>query len=153
MSAPALGKTRFEVPFQWESAEARRQHEQDLEARLPFRDLRLGRAASDGSMRHFSISGEPVFDQNGRFRGYRGVGRDVTEETQAANLLRESEARLRSLVTDVRRLVLGAGRGSALHAYGRLRRSRARPAVFAAYRQAALGLPVREHDCGRLGRA
>jgi diguanylate cyclase (GGDEF)-like protein/PAS domain S-box-containing protein len=94
----SIGKTRFEIPFEWETEEARRRHEQDLEARRPFRNLRLRRAADDGSMRHFSISGEPVFDRSGRFRGYRGVGSDVTEETRAQEALRESEARLRGLV-------------------------------------------------------
>ncbi|MBW8833485.1 MAG: GGDEF domain-containing protein, partial [Burkholderiales bacterium] len=29
--------------------------------------------------RFVRISGEPVFDESGEFRGYRGVGRDVTQ--------------------------------------------------------------------------
>ena len=36
-------------------------------------------ACSAGS----AISGEPVFDAHGRFRGYRGVGKDITERKQA----------------------------------------------------------------------
>jgi len=33
----------------------------------------------DGVTRHFSLSGEPRFAADGRFAGYRGVGRDITE--------------------------------------------------------------------------
>ncbi len=94
----SLGKTRFEVPLEWESEQARRSHEQVLEARRPFRDLLLRRLADDGTARLFRISGEPVFEFSGRFRGYRGIGSDVTEKEQAVVALRESEARFRSLV-------------------------------------------------------
>jgi diguanylate cyclase (GGDEF)-like protein/PAS domain S-box-containing protein len=94
----SLGKTRFEIPIEWESDEARRNHERDLEARRPFRDLLLRRVGDGGTMRHFRISGEPVFDGSGHFRGYRGVGSDVTAREEAAAALRESEARFRSLV-------------------------------------------------------
>ncbi len=45
-----------------------------LEARLPFRDVRL---RCRGSL-HLSLSGIPVFDEDGAFGGYRGIGRDLT---------------------------------------------------------------------------
>jgi diguanylate cyclase (GGDEF)-like protein len=49
-----------------------------MEARLPFRNLEFSRP-NEGEMRHYSLSGEPVFDAAGRFHGYRGLGRDITE--------------------------------------------------------------------------
>ena len=49
-----------------------------LEARLPFRDIRVGCRDDKGSTHHLSFSGLPVFDDGGRFRGYRGIGRDLT---------------------------------------------------------------------------
>ena len=49
-----------------------------LEARQPFRDFVYRATHSDGSVVYNKISGKPVFDANGEFRGYRGTGTDVT---------------------------------------------------------------------------
>ncbi len=49
-----------------------------LEARLPFRDVRLRCRIADSGDFHLSLSGLPVFDAAGAFRGYRGIGRDLT---------------------------------------------------------------------------
>jgi PAS domain S-box-containing protein len=58
-------------------------HERRVAARLPFRDLVycLGTPGSRGV--YISVSGEPIFDDDGRFKGYRGVGRDVTHQRLA----------------------------------------------------------------------
>jgi len=75
----ALGKRRWDnaylnmQPADWAA------HIADLDARKPFRDLELCRHDESGNKVWFSISGEPVFDAAGVFRGYRGVGHDVTE--------------------------------------------------------------------------
>jgi len=62
-------------------------HAQALARHESFRDVVYGARAADGSMRYFSISGEPVSDAQGRFVGYRGVGTDVTLATQASREL------------------------------------------------------------------
>jgi diguanylate cyclase (GGDEF)-like protein/PAS domain S-box-containing protein len=54
-------------------------HMAQLASQLPFRDFEFARAMPDGGTRHFSVSGEPRFDADGGFLGYRGVGRDITE--------------------------------------------------------------------------
>ena len=41
-----------------------------------------------------SVSGLPVFDKSGRFIGYRGVGRHITDRRRAEEALRRSEAYL-----------------------------------------------------------
>jgi PAS domain S-box-containing protein len=51
-----------------------------VEKRAPFRNsIRRWRGSTHGEM-IVSTSGMPVFDAEGRFRGYRGVARDVTAE-------------------------------------------------------------------------
>jgi diguanylate cyclase (GGDEF)-like protein len=49
-----------------------------LSARFPFSDV-IVRAASDEDI-HWSLSGNPVFDDRGRFLGFRGIGTDLTEQ-------------------------------------------------------------------------
>ncbi|HSW18948.1 MAG TPA: PAS domain S-box protein [Ramlibacter sp.] len=84
-----IGKTRWEVPYLEPDEEAWRQHREALDAHVPFRDFELARATSDGGIRHVSVSGLPMFDEAGRFTGYRGVGRDITERKRAEYLTRQ----------------------------------------------------------------
>jgi PAS domain S-box-containing protein len=83
-AAQVLGKTRREIVIAGDNfsvSEAQlRAHEEDLEARRPFQNLRLQQLTETGEVRHVALSGRPVFDAEGRFKGYRGVGRDVTAE-------------------------------------------------------------------------
>ena len=89
-----IGKTRWEVPYLEPDAEAWRKHRETLDAHLPFRDFELARPAPDGSKRYVSVSGLPVFDETGRFVGYRGVGRHITERKRAEAALRSAHAEL-----------------------------------------------------------
>ena len=52
-----------------------------LSARFPFSDV-VVRAASDEDI-HWSLSGNPVFDDRGRFLGFRGIGTDLTEQRRS----------------------------------------------------------------------
>jgi PAS domain S-box-containing protein len=88
-----IGKTRWEVPYVEPDEEAWRQHRATLDAHLPFREFELARPSPDGK-RYVSVSGLPVFDKSGRFIGYRGVGRHITERKRAEEALRRSEAYL-----------------------------------------------------------
>ena len=55
------------------------EHRRQLENRESFRDLVFRARDSAGELRWVAVSGEPRFDEQGRFRGYRGTGRDITE--------------------------------------------------------------------------
>jgi PAS domain S-box-containing protein len=89
-----IGKTRWEVPYLEPDEEAWRKHRETLDAHLPFRDFELARPTADGGKRYVSVSGLPIFDNTGRFVGYRGVGRHITERKKAEEALRRSEAYL-----------------------------------------------------------
>jgi PAS domain S-box-containing protein len=75
-----LGKTRREVGTAILSEAEWQAHEADLAARRSFRNLVTRRQASDGTIRYTSTSGQPFFDEEGAFRGYRGTARNVTNE-------------------------------------------------------------------------
>jgi PAS domain S-box-containing protein len=89
-----IGKTRWELPYLEPDEEGWRIHREMLDAHLPFRDFELARATSDGGKRYVSVSGLPVFDKAGRFNGYRGVARDITERKHASEALREAQMQL-----------------------------------------------------------
>jgi len=85
-----LGRTRWEMETLAPADGTWDAHREDLEAHRPFREFPVRRALPDGSVRHALLSGDPVLDDAGRFRGYRGVGRDVTHQVEAEQALRES---------------------------------------------------------------
>ncbi|CAN5151587.1 hypothetical protein BH11PSE10_BH11PSE10_07990 [soil metagenome] len=92
-----LGKTPWEIDGLGLSDEEMDAHRADLESHRPFHGMVARRQGSDGNSRYVSISGEPRFDAQGNFRGYWGVGRDVTEEVQAERAIHATESRYREL--------------------------------------------------------
>jgi signal transduction histidine kinase len=59
----------------------------DMLARRKIRDFHDNPRGPDGRHLHVSINGNPVFDAEAKFVGYRGTGRDVTSEVEAAQEL------------------------------------------------------------------
>ncbi len=110
-----LGKRRQDVVSLGVTDEQWRSHQADLDARRPFQNFRFQRHGDDGSLRHVSVSGTPIFDSQGRFRGYRGTARDVTAEIatelELARRVEERTAELRTaqegLIRSERLSVLG----------------------------------------------
>lgn len=78
-----IGKTRWELPHLGPDEEAWRRHRAALAALLPFRDFEIVRPTASGVSRYMLVSGFPVFDEGGRFTGYRGVARDITQLRRA----------------------------------------------------------------------
>src|SRR5258708_13621144 len=74
-----VAKTPWEIPSIRPDDAGWQAHRASLESRLPFRDFEIARPLADGGTRFFAISGQPRYDAQGAFLGYRGVGRDVTE--------------------------------------------------------------------------
>jgi PAS domain S-box-containing protein len=97
-SGDDLGKTRHETVKAGVAPEQWAQHDADLAARRPFHNFRFERALPDGKTIYVSVSGKPVFDARGNFRGYRGSGRDVTAEVAVeVELARRVEERTTEL--------------------------------------------------------
>ena len=68
------------------------EHYSALDRHEPFRNFVYARRIGGGAERMVSISGNPTFDASGRFLGYRGTARDVTEEILAERGLREAKS-------------------------------------------------------------
>ena len=64
-----------------DTAEERKTLGFHLSARFPFSDV-VVRPASDEDV-HWSLSGNPIFDERGRFLGFRGIGTDLTEQRRS----------------------------------------------------------------------
>ena len=100
-----LGYTPLEVvgkrPFDfWAPEELSRVKEVFLplwEERRPVKDVEGWHVRKDGSCVCIRTSGVPVVDEQGVFRGYRGVDSDITERKEAEKALRESEEKFRAL--------------------------------------------------------
>ena len=71
------------------------EHRRMLNAQLPFRDFEILHEAPDGRLFTISVSGEPIFTADGVFAGYRGIGRDITEQRRAQSERLALESQLR----------------------------------------------------------
>ena len=86
-----IGKTRAFLKGSANDDEKWLRHWDDLENRRPFRDFQYELKSPRGDTVHLSISGKPVFDVDGAFKGYRGAGQNITERKQAEVALREAK--------------------------------------------------------------
>jgi PAS domain S-box-containing protein len=89
-----IGKHRWDVPSEGLSKEEWQAHRKVLESRQPFDDFQFIYVTTDGRRRRISSSGKPVFDDQSRFIGYRGIGRDITQRVAADQELRLTRERL-----------------------------------------------------------
>ncbi len=101
-----LGRTREETDIPGVHSDEWETHLANLAAHRPFRDFRHPRVHADGSVIHLSINGKPVFDEAGRFGGYRGTGSDITGRTRAEGELRKAHDELEMRVEDRTRELL-----------------------------------------------
>ena len=90
-----IGKSRIDIASNAENREFWQPHIDDLLNKRTFRNFVYPYRRKDGGVRWFSVSGEPVYDADGEFRGYRGVGSDITAEHEAREQLSEAMEELR----------------------------------------------------------
>ncbi len=91
---PTYGKRLWEIPQVEVDARVLEAHLARLEQRLPFFDLEVARVDRRGARQIHIVSGHSRLDAEGRFLGYRGVGRDVTEQRSAERKLFHAKTRL-----------------------------------------------------------
>jgi len=87
--ASSIGKRRWEIPGHLPDESGWQKHREILDAHLPFRGFEISRLRSNGEEHHVSLSGDPVFSTSGEFKGYRGVGADITERKAGEDQLRK----------------------------------------------------------------
>lgn len=88
-----IGRTRTELAIDVVSEPAKwQEHLTVLDGHEPFRDFVYKRKIGDDPERMISVSGNPFFDEAGRFLGYRGTARDFTEKVLAERALHEAKA-------------------------------------------------------------
>ena len=76
-----------------------------LEQREPFRHFEVSRPITGGGERHHVLSGEPHFDHGGRFLGYRGFSRDVTDRVIEVRRARDAYEQLREAIENLDEVV------------------------------------------------
>jgi len=94
----AMGKKRWEQQYLNMTTDDWAPHIATLEATRPFHDLELCRLDKHGKRVWIGVSGEPVFDESGKFKGYRGIGKDITKRKLTEEALRDSESRHRAVI-------------------------------------------------------
>lgn len=78
-----LGRSLKELPGTALLSESWIEYDDLVAERKPFRDLELRRVANNGNAYFISLTGLPAFDEDGHFRGYRGIGRDITDRKRS----------------------------------------------------------------------
>lgn len=90
-----LGKTRWELGAERGPEARMEEHRRLLESHKPFRNFEYSVTRPGRSPIYMSVSGDPIFDGQGRFTGYRGVGRNITD-------LKRNESRLVETTNDLK---------------------------------------------------
>ena len=91
---PTFGKRFWEIPRVEVEPRALEAHLERLGEQLPFFDLEIQRTDERGARLIHIISGQSRVTPRGEFLGYRGVGRDVTEQRRAERAVFEAKERV-----------------------------------------------------------
>jgi PAS domain S-box-containing protein len=90
-----IGQNAFDLMDPAEAERVRQHFDPIAKKYQPFANLVNTNLHKDGHEVVIESAGTPIFDEAGRFLGYRGIDRDITERKRALQALRQSEQRLR----------------------------------------------------------
>jgi PAS domain S-box-containing protein len=93
-----LGKTREELAGEDYYTDKWKELRDALAEKKPFKNFQYLRRGPGGIEQYISVSGLPVFDENGQFNGYRGTGTDVSEQVEALHRAVVAEQQLRTAI-------------------------------------------------------
>jgi len=91
-----IGKSRYDIAANAQDKAFWQAHFETLERQETFRNLVYPYRHEDGRVQWLCISGKPFYDEDGTFKGYRGVGSDVTAEHEARQQLDRALDELRT---------------------------------------------------------
>lgn len=104
-----LGKKRNKIKAEGRTQDEWDKHLSDLAAHRPFNNFEYVLIRPyDNSKLWVRVAGEPRFDKDGAFLGYRGVGHNISEEVEAMKRLEASNAELEKRnqqLTEARRAI------------------------------------------------
>lgn len=81
-----------EEPEKWAS------HRATLENQQAFKEFEYGITNPEGAFFYIRLSGVPIYSKDGAFKGYRGVGTDITERHEIQTALEASEKKTRKIL-------------------------------------------------------
>ena len=89
-----VGKARTDLRAPTEDPEKWQRHLDDIKNQRPFRDFQYEIIRPDGTPQVIKISGKPVFNEDGKFKGYRGTGSNVTAQVRAEERASQAQRQL-----------------------------------------------------------
>jgi PAS domain S-box-containing protein len=88
----SIGKRRCDAALDHDTEPQKwREHMATLDRHEPFRKFEYRGRDTAGRVRYFSVNGQPVFDADGRFMGYRGSATDLTAQHETEERLRQAQ--------------------------------------------------------------
>jgi len=96
-----LGKTPFDLMPQEEACRSRDLFDPIVAARQAFSCIECVYLHKEGHRISLECGGVPLFDDTGRFKGYHGINRDITERERAAEEARHDQALLASIIENI----------------------------------------------------
>lgn len=98
-----IGKKRDEYVDPASESVALKAHQDNLRAHKPIREF-IYNVETPSGRRYVKIDGDPLFDADGKFQGYRGIGTQVTVQIKAQ---RKADRSFQQLVDAVESLPVG----------------------------------------------
>lgn len=92
------GKCRWDLPMLFVDEEKLTKHRAELECYFPFRNFEYCMKNEIGTPSWNSVSGNPVFGEENKFLGYRGIGRNITVRKLGESALNTQKTKLAQII-------------------------------------------------------